>query len=283
MSQKKTVFERLEDTMIELQRNIETKLANLQTAIENVKNEIPKAIGSLREEIPRSIGQNLMSFADVIGAKIEDIEEAIKKIGGSTSQPMESSSLNNIQNDLNSIKSSILNLQTTLKNIKIEAPTTTSPSLSHTPSVTPSIATPSYTPPQPLPPISKPPPVTTLKPIPPNTIPSKPTTTIGSPSTSRPAPPPAVAPKEGPLTEVFKLLDSLKEKAQSGINAIQLANEMEQTRDAIVKIFRWHPALYELATFARRLKKYAEGAPLDNETKTSLLEKVEEWKNRINT
>ena len=56
---------------------------------------------------------------------------------------------------------------------------------------------------------------------------------------------------------------------------------MEQTRDVIVKIFRWHPALYELATFARRLKKFPEGDALDAETLELLLEKIDEWKNRI--
>jgi hypothetical protein len=275
MAQKKTVFERLEETMIELQRNIETRLAKLQTSIENVKEEIPKAIGTLREEIPRSIGQNLMSFTDVIGAKIEEIEDAVKKIGGTAGQPMDSSSsLNVIQNELNGIKTSILNLQATIKNIKIETPITTAPPPMPTPSATPTLAhtlspipaTTSHTPLTTPPPASTPPLITTPKPTPPLASPSKPASTVGP-----------------PMTDVFKLLDSIKEKAKSRITAIVLANEMEQTRDAIVKIFRWHPALYELATFARRLKKYPEGAPLDNETRALLLEKVEEWKNRINT
>jgi len=275
MAQKKTVFERLEENMIELQRNLESKLEKLQSSIENIKEEIPKALGTLKEEIPRSIGQNLMSFADVIGAKIEDIEDAIKKIGGTAGMPGDSGSSSNIQSDLNSIKTSILNLQATLKNIKIETPITTAspPPPTYTPSATPTYthtltpipATPSYTPPKTPPPASTPPSIS-LKPTPAPTTPSKQASAAGP-----------------PMTDVFKLLDSIKEKAKSGISASQLANEMEQTRDAIVKIFRWHPALYELATFARRLKKYAEGAPLDNETRTLLLEKVEEWKNRINT
>ncbi len=58
---------------------------------------------------------------------------------------------------------------------------------------------------------------------------------------------------------------------------------MEQIRDTIVKIFRWHPALYELATFARRLKKSPEGTGLDAETQSLLIEKVDEWKNRISS
>jgi hypothetical protein len=273
MSQKKTVFERLEENMIELQRNLETKLEKLQSSIETVKEEIPKALGTLKEEIPRSIGQNLMSFTDVIGAKIEEIEDAIKKISGTGGPSVDSASSNVIQNDLSSIKTSILNLQAALKNIKIETPIATVPPTTYTTSappptyahtLTPIPSTPSVSPPKTLPPASAPP--ISLKPSLPPTTPSKQASAVGA-----------------PMADVFKLLDSIKEKAKSGITAIQLANEMEQTRDAIVKIFRWHPALYELATFARRLKKYAEGVPLENETRTLLLEKVEEWKNRINT
>ncbi|MDD1777530.1 MAG: hypothetical protein LUQ65_05120, partial [Candidatus Helarchaeota archaeon] len=138
MSQKKTVFERLEETMIELQRNLDAKLEKLQSAIETVKEEIPKALGTLKEEIPRSIGQNLMSFTDVIGAKIEDIEDAIKKIGGTGGPSADSASSSIIQNDLSSIKTSILNLQTALKNIKIETPIATAPQPTYTPPATPS-------------------------------------------------------------------------------------------------------------------------------------------------
>ncbi|MDD1777325.1 MAG: hypothetical protein LUQ65_04080, partial [Candidatus Helarchaeota archaeon] len=265
-------FERLEDTMIELQRNLDAKLQKLQSSIETVIEEIPKALGTLKEELPRSIGQSLMSFTDVIGAKIEEIEDAIKRIGGTGGPSADSGSSSIIQNDLSSIKTSILNLQSAFKNIKIETPVAAAPQPTYAPSAAPSYAhtltpipaTPSYSPPKTSAPASTPP--VTLKPTPPPTTPSK------------------VASASGPpMTDVFKLLDSIKEKAKSGITAIQLANEMEQTRDAIVKIFRWHPALYELATFARQLKKYAEGKQLENETRTLLLEKVDEWKNRIST
>ncbi len=90
MSQKKTVFERLEDKMIELQQNIDSQLNNIQAQIE-----------SLKEEIPRSIGQNLLQFADMIGAKIEDIEDAVNKISTSTSATPDTSAISALQTSLN--------------------------------------------------------------------------------------------------------------------------------------------------------------------------------------
>ena len=256
MSQKKTVFERLEDKMIELQQNIENSLTKLQTTIENLK-----------EEIPRSIGQNLMSFTDMIGAKFEDLEEAIKKINIPEGQTGEPSALNALQGDLNSIKSSLSNLQTAIKGIKTEIP----------PSKTPTPAA-SLPPKTPMPAVS---PKSTPKPTPKST--PKPTPKSTTSTTAKPVSTPPPSSSQGPVSDVFKLLDSIKEKAESNITATQLASEMEQVRDTIVKIFRWHPALYELATFARRLKKFPEGAALDNETKALLLEKIEEWKNRVSS
>lgn len=111
MSQKKTVFERLEEKMIELQQNVEEKLANLLTSIENLK-----------EEIPRSIGQNLMSFTDMIGSKFEELEEAIKGISIPGGQAEGLPALGNVQNDLKSIKDGLSNLQSAIKNIKVEMP-----------------------------------------------------------------------------------------------------------------------------------------------------------------
>jgi len=254
MSQKKTVFERLEEKMIELQQNIENKLTNLLTSIENLK-----------EEIPKSIGQNLMSFTDMIGTKFEELEESIKKVSIPEGQAEELSALNTLQNDLNSIKTGLSNLQSAIKSIKIEAP----------PSKAPTYVEPLH--PSPI----------TQKPVGSPISPPKSTSKPAPKSASKPAPKPASASvissstTEGPISGVFKLLDSIREKAESEITANELASEMEQIRDAIVKIFRWHPALYELATFARRLKKLQ--GRIDNETKTLLLEKVEEWKNRVSS
>ncbi|MFX1299108.1 MAG: hypothetical protein ACFFD2_30140, partial [Promethearchaeota archaeon] len=92
---------------------------------------------------------------------------------------------------------------------------------------------------------------------------------------------PPSSPVAGPIAEVFKLLDSLLENARSGMTAIMLSNEMAQTRDMIVKVYKWHPALFELASFARQLKNYPERARLDPDTLTELSAKIEDWKKRI--
>ena len=255
MSQKKTVFERLEDKMIELQQNVEGKLSTLQAAVDGLKKEIPQAIG-----------QNLMQFADIIGEKIENIEDALKNVSASGASAPDTSGIASIQNDLNGIKASIQTLQSSIKNIKIEMPQA---------ATTPPVASPPTTP-APASPVTPPPakPLTTSPPV--VTSPSKP-----APST-KPAPKTPLT-GEGPVAEAIQLLETIKDKAASGITGVALAAEMEQIRDTIVKVFRWHPALYELATFARRLKKIPEGTGLDVENLQLLVEKVEEWKTRISS
>lgn len=252
MAQKKTVFERLEDKMIEMEQSVDAKLSKLQASIDNLK-----------EEIPRSLGENLMSFADMLGAKLENLEDTLKNTGGSGGSGIDTSTLNALQNGINEIKAGVDEVKIKIQNIKIAVPTIGAPSAQ----------------PSPTPEAAKPKPAATVKPPPAKPIPAKPTAkpeTATSPKPAAPAPS-----KGGASADVFKLLDSIKEKAQSGITANQLAIEMEQTRDTIVKIFRWHPTLYELATFARRLKKYPEGTPSDTEIQQLLQEKVDEWKKRI--
>jgi hypothetical protein len=249
MAQKKTVFERLEDKMIELEEKLDSKLTQLQTSID-----------SLKDDIPRSLGENLMSFTDMIGAKIEDLEEILKTSGTSGGQSLPSGNLNALKADLDGIKDAIDNLKLIIQ--KMEAPT---PVASPPTTISPNLESKSKTSPSPTPLTSSTSTVTT-------------TTSKATPSAASSLPP-----GTGGLAQVIQLLDSIKEKARSNLTSNQLANEMEQTRDTIVKIFRWHPALYELATFARRLKKAPQGANVDAETQQLLLEKIDEWKNRVSS
>ncbi len=256
MSQKKTVFERLEDQMIELQQNLDKKLGDLAESLENLK-----------QEIPRSIGQNLMSFSDMIGGKIEDIEESVQNLGGSGGSSVDSSLLNTLKGDIDTIKSTLKDIQ---KNIQTQKPETPSSS-------TPAQISPSKPPSSPITPTITTP--TTSKPaiVPPSTpvhAPAKIT------SQQTPSIPLSI---EGPLAEVLGLLESIRIKAKSGLSGQDLGTEMEQIRDTIVKVFRWHPALYELATFSRRLKKFPIGQPPDTETLHLLFEKIDEWKNRVSS
>ena len=85
----------------------------------------------------------------------------------------------------------------------------------------------------------------------------------------------------GTEAEVIKLLDSIAQRARSGIPAQQLGNEMEQIRNKIVEIFQWHPALFELAAFSRRLKAAPVGTQVDASTLNNLLSQIEDWKKRI--
>ncbi len=255
MAQKKTVFERLEDKMVEMEQNVDNKLSKIQASIDKLK-----------EEIPRSLGENLMSFTDMIGAKIEDLEDSIKNMSGSGGSSIDNSTLNTLQNGINEMKAGIKNLNSAIQNIKIDIPTPTVPTSKPTPT------------PQATKPIT----TTPVTPTPAKPAPAKPAIAPKASTTPTSTPAAPTPSGQGPMADVFKLLDSIKAKSKSSITAGQMAIEMEQTRDTIVKIFRWHPALYELATMARRLKKYPEGSALDSEMQQLLSDKIEEWKKRIN-
>ncbi|NHI92561.1 MAG: hypothetical protein EAX96_08655 [Candidatus Lokiarchaeota archaeon] len=79
--------------------------------------------------------------------------------------------------------------------------------------------------------------------------------------------------------KVIHLLESIKERLH--INVDQLAFEMENIRDEIVKIYKFHPALYELGTFSRKLKKYPPNTTLDDDIRNLLFDKINEWKKRL--
>jgi len=96
---------------------------------------------------------------------------------------------------------------------------------------------------------------------------------------AQPVPPQPTGPASGAQVEAVRLLDNIAARARSGIPGNQLAQEMEQTRNRIVEVFQWHPALFELAATACRLKQVP--TALDAGTLNNLLGKLEEWKRRI--
>ncbi|MHA1784991.1 MAG: hypothetical protein ACTSVY_12145 [Candidatus Helarchaeota archaeon] len=91
---------------------------------------------------------------------------------------------------------------------------------------------------------------------------------------STPRTPPGKVPDE-----VFHLLENIKQKINIPID--QLAIFMENTRDEIVKIYKFHPALYELGTFARKLRKYPPNTTLEPDIMNLLVDKINEWKKRL--
>ena len=80
------------------------------------------------------------------------------------------------------------------------------------------------------------------------------------------------------VTEVF---DLLVQRAERGETAIALAKLLENGRDTISKSWKWHPTLYEVGTFARKLRKYPEGKQADETVLKVLFQKIEEWKTKM--
>ncbi|MHA1797034.1 MAG: hypothetical protein ACTSVY_01190 [Candidatus Helarchaeota archaeon] len=80
------------------------------------------------------------------------------------------------------------------------------------------------------------------------------------------------------VTEVF---DLLIQRAERGETAVALAKLLENSRDTISKSWKWHPTLYEVGTFARKLRKYPEGKQADEQILKILFQKIEEWKTKM--
>ncbi|MHA1265918.1 MAG: hypothetical protein ACTSRS_11870 [Candidatus Helarchaeota archaeon] len=104
---------------------------------------------------------------------------------------------------------------------------------------------------------------------------------VPQPQVAQPSMPISMPPASDPRAKVIALLDSISDKAKSGMPAAQLGRTMEQIRTKIVEVFEWHPTLFELAAFARRLKKSPEGLGIDTDTFQLLIDKIEAWKQRI--
>jgi hypothetical protein len=79
------------------------------------------------------------------------------------------------------------------------------------------------------------------------------------------------------VIEVFQLIEN---RAKGGASANALAKIIENARDTISKSWKWHPILYEVGTFARKLRKYGDKTP-GQEVLTLLFQKLDEWKDKM--
>ena len=66
-----------------------------------------------------------------------------------------------------------------------------------------------------------------------------------------------------------------------GETAVALAKLLENGRDTISKSWKWHPTLYEVGTFARKLRKYPAGKQADEQILKVLFAKIAEWKEKM--
>ncbi|MFX1295913.1 MAG: hypothetical protein ACFFD2_13815 [Promethearchaeota archaeon] len=80
---------------------------------------------------------------------------------------------------------------------------------------------------------------------------------------------------------VTEVLGSLTERAQSGADAHELANSLKNARDIISKSWRSHPVLYELGTFARKLRKIPKGQSPSSDLLNILIQKIKEWTEKM--
>lgn len=215
-----TVFERLEEQM-----------KNLLNTIEDLKSLIQDNTTTLNS-IKSDFNEAFLNFSDLIGKRLEELEEKIQPTEG-MSKKSEPTSIN-FQNFINEIKDSIKEVKEmmeyivkSLKDIKITP-------IKAIPEAVPIISTPKPISkvPKPTPKIPKP--FQKIKEVSEDLLPP-----------SKRAPIPFKVGQTVPI-EVINLLDSLKTRVE--YPAVEFAEAMEQIRDEIVKIYRFHPTLYELGS-----------------------------------
>ncbi len=126
-------------------------------------------------------------------------------------------------------------------------------------------------------------PVMPPQPVQPHFTPAPPQLTpaqLGVPAPVRAPVPPAATSTDAPRAEAIKLLDSIISEINRGLSAPQIGAYMEEVRNKIVEVFQWHPTLFELAAFAKRLSDSPPG-PVDPDNLAMLLDKINAWKKRI--
>ncbi|MFX0133843.1 MAG: hypothetical protein ACFFDN_09370, partial [Candidatus Hodarchaeota archaeon] len=237
--------------------------------------ELDAAIKKIQEELPSSIGQILMQFSDLIGENFEGVSEKFEDLSSAINEIKQGFSEMKMEKELERAQEA--ELSELIKQTVSEEATTpkevTTPPIEPKPAV--KVKKPAPVEAKPSPKVQKAPPIVE-KPVL-----VKPSIVKKPPIVKPPKPKPVAEPEEEVPEEVLKLFDAISDAVVSNLNANQLAEAMNTARENIIKVFKWHPVLYELASFARRIQKMPPDAPLDTEITSLLVEKVEDWKQRI--
>ncbi len=230
---------------------LEEHMKKLVSTVEELRSSIEKNNSSL-ETVRKEFNSAFMNFSDLIGRRIDDLAEM-------TGTGVQGSGV-----DIKSIKSELSGFIREMRNTTNKFQNIMDTAIDKIRQLTIStiapakVTQPTVTPPRPF-----------IK------------ETIESadllPQAKR-APIPIKVGKTVPA-EVLDLLDTLKTKIE--LPAVKFAALMEEVRDEIVRIYKFHPAIYELGTFARKLRKYPQNMKIDPDVLTMLFDKIEEWKRRI--
>ncbi|MFX1451930.1 MAG: hypothetical protein ACFFCM_13875 [Promethearchaeota archaeon] len=230
---------------------LEEQMKKLVQKIEEM-NSLIQQNNSALENLKSDVNSGFLNFSDMIGTRLDELQDLVQTKGkvsgidaGELSTTLDQLS-KDMRNSANEIKNLLGSAVESVQKIKI-SPVKTAPLAKV---------------------VSIPPKPTERPKITPTEIPPP----------SKRAPIPIKVGKTVP-GEVLDLLDSLKTKIETP--AVKFADYMEFVRDEIVRIYKFHPAIYELGTFARKLKKYPQNMKMDPDIIALLFDKINEWKARI--
>ncbi len=207
-------------------------------------------IDKIQEYFSASLGQSLMQFSDLLGSKIDETVDVIKETKALVEELKREKELE---------KKQAAELSELIKETVTEDAGTEETAVKRD-LVTPSITTtPSTVVKETPPPVSEPQKLPVVKPTEPE----------------------LAAEMEEIPQEVNQIFDGISNAVLSKVSAGELFQIMDDARNSIVKVFRWHPVLYELASFSRRISKLPANEPLSVDISSLLIEKITDWKTRI--
>ncbi|MHA1301449.1 MAG: hypothetical protein ACTSO9_18665 [Candidatus Helarchaeota archaeon] len=238
--------------------------------------ELTNAIRKMQEDVSASIGQNLMQFSDLIVGKVDNLLDLVNEIRQDIQEIKKEKEFEMAQEaELSELIRQTVSEESATETTKPSTASTPAPTVQKTP---PIVSTPAPTVQKTPPIVSKPAP--TVQKTPP--IVSKPAPTVQKPPIVKPTvQEPSTEPSEIIPEEVPQLFDGISNAVVSNVSARELASIMDNARNQIIKVFRWHPVLYELASFSRRIQKLPGDSPISADISSLLIEKIQDWKKRI--
>jgi len=224
--------------------------------------ELTNAIRKMQEDVSASIGQNLMQFSDLIVGKVDNLLDLVNEIRQDIQEIKKEKEFEMAQEaELSELIRQTVSEESATETTKPSTASTPAPTVQKTPPI-----------------VSKPAP--TVQKTPP--IVSKPAPTVQKPPIVKPTvQEPSTEPSEIIPEEVPQLFDGISNAVVSNVSARELASIMDNARNQIIKVFRWHPVLYELASFSRRIQKLPGDSPISADISSLLIEKIQDWKKRI--
>ncbi len=91
----------------------------------------------------------------------------------------------------------------------------------------------------------------------------------------------ALREKEDGRVSVYSVITAIKDKLGEDLPALYVANELNNALQVITRRFAWNPLIYEIDLFISKLKTYNKDELIKSDDKEDLVNKLDEWANKV--